>query len=49
MAAGLTPTQVMLSFMGKEGDPYSNGRQFPLQGADLATTSFRFPTWWRRG
>ncbi len=35
MAAGLTPTQVMLSFMGKEGDPYSNGRQFPLQGADL--------------
>ena len=35
MTAGLTPTQVMLSFMGKEGDPYSNGRQFPLQGADL--------------
>ena len=35
MCAGLTPTQVMLSFMGKEGDPYSNGRQFPLQGADL--------------
>ncbi len=35
MAAGLTPTQVMLSFMGKQGDPYSNGRQFPLQGADL--------------
>jgi 2-oxoisovalerate dehydrogenase E1 component alpha subunit len=35
MAAGLTPTQVMLSFMGKDGDPYSNARQFPLQGADL--------------
>jgi 2-oxoisovalerate dehydrogenase E1 component alpha subunit len=35
MAAGLTPTQVMLSFMGKEGEPYSNARQFPLQGADL--------------
>ena len=34
-AAGLTPTQVMLSFMGKAGDPYSNARQFPLQGADL--------------
>lgn len=33
-AAGLTPTQVMLSFMGKAGDPYSNARQFPLQGAD---------------
>ena len=35
MAAGLTPIQVMLSFMGKEGEPYSNARQFPLQGADL--------------
>ena len=35
MAAGLTPTQVMLSFMGKDGEPYSNARQFPLQGADL--------------
>jgi 2-oxoisovalerate dehydrogenase E1 component alpha subunit len=34
-ASGLTPTQVMFSFMGKEGDPFSNGRQFPLQGADL--------------
>ncbi len=34
-AAGLTPEQVMLSFMGKEGDPYSNARQFPLQGADI--------------
>ena len=35
VAVGLTPTQVMLSFMGKAGDPYSNARQFPLQGADL--------------
>ena len=35
MAAGLTAEQVMLSFMGKEGEPYSNARQFPLQGADL--------------
>ena len=34
-AAGLTPEEVMRSFMGKVGDPYSNGRQFPLQGADL--------------
>ena len=34
-AAGLTAEEVMRSFMGKEGDPYSNGRQFPLQGADL--------------
>ncbi|HIM62954.1 MAG TPA: thiamine pyrophosphate-dependent dehydrogenase E1 component subunit alpha [Dehalococcoidia bacterium] len=35
IAAGLTPVQTMMSFMGKAGDPYSNGRQFPLQGADL--------------
>ena len=35
MAAGLTPVQVMKSFMGKAGEPYSNARQFPLQGADL--------------
>ena len=34
-AAGLTAEQVMRSFMGKVGDPYSNGRQFPLQGADI--------------
>ncbi len=34
-AAGLTAEQVMRSFMGKAGDPYSNGRQFPLQGADI--------------
>jgi 2-oxoisovalerate dehydrogenase E1 component alpha subunit len=25
----------LLSFLGKAGDPFSNGRQFPLQGADL--------------
>ena len=35
IAAGLTPVQTMMSFMGKAGDPYSSGRQFPLQGADL--------------
>ena len=35
MAAGLTPRETMLSYMGKEGAPYSGGRQFPLQGADL--------------
>ena len=35
MMAGLTPREVMLSFMGKEGEPYSGARQFPLQGADL--------------
>ena len=33
--AGLTPLEAMLSFMGKAGDLYSGGRQFPLQGADL--------------
>ncbi|CUV02733.1 Branched-chain alpha-keto acid dehydrogenase, E1 component, alpha subunit [hydrothermal vent metagenome] len=35
VAAGLTPVQTMMSFMGRAGDPYSSGRQFPLQGADL--------------
>ena len=35
MCGGLTPRQVMLSFMGKDGEPYSGARQFPLQGADL--------------
>jgi 2-oxoisovalerate dehydrogenase E1 component alpha subunit len=35
MGVGLTPTQVMKGFMGKAGAPYSNARQFPLQGADL--------------
>jgi 2-oxoisovalerate dehydrogenase E1 component alpha subunit len=33
LAAGITVDQAMLSFMGKDGDPYSGGRQFPLQGA----------------
>ncbi len=31
--AGISVDQAMLSFMGKDGDPYSGGRQFPLQGA----------------
>jgi 2-oxoisovalerate dehydrogenase E1 component alpha subunit len=35
MGAGLTPVQVMKAFMGKAGAPYSDARQFPLQGADL--------------
>ena len=35
MSVGLSPTETMLSFMGKVGEPYSNARQFPLQGADL--------------
>ena len=33
--SGLSTLEAMLSYMGKEGDRYSNGRQFPLQGADL--------------
>ena len=35
IAVGLEPEQVMRSFMGKVGDPYSGARQFPFQGADL--------------
>ena len=33
--AGLTTLEAMLSYMGKQGDIYSGGRQFPLQGADV--------------
>ena len=32
---GLSALEIMLGFMGKQGAPYSGGRQFPLQGADL--------------
>ena len=35
LAAGLSPMEAMLSFMGRKDDLYSGGRQFPLQGADL--------------
>lgn len=35
MVLGVSAREVLLSFMGKAGDPFSNGRQFPLQGADL--------------
>ena len=35
LTAGLTVLEAMLSYMGKDGEPYSGGRQFPLQGADL--------------
>ena len=33
MASGITVNEAMLSFLGKAGEPYSGGRQFPLQGA----------------
>ena len=33
--AGMTPLEAMLSHVGKAGDPFSGGRQFPLQGAFL--------------
>lgn len=35
MMAGVTSKQAMLSYFGKAGDPFSGGRQFPLQGAFL--------------
>ena len=35
MMTGLSSLEAMLSYMGKQGDVYSGGRQFPLQGADL--------------
>ncbi len=35
MLAGITPFQTICSFLGKAGDPFSGGRQFPMQGASL--------------
>lgn len=35
ISAGISIKEAMLSFMGKDGEPYSGGRQFPLQGASL--------------
>lgn len=33
LALGVSPQEVMLGYMGKAGDPFSGGRQFPLHGA----------------
>ena len=35
MAQGLSPTEVMLGFLAKDGEPISKARQFPLHGADV--------------
>ncbi len=35
IAAGITPTEALLSILAKAGDPTSGGRQFPLHGAML--------------
>ena len=35
VAMGLTPTQLMLGFLAKAGEPMSGARQFPLHGASL--------------
>ena len=35
IAAGVTPTECMLSFLAKKGDQFSGARQFPLHGAYL--------------
>ncbi len=35
VTVGVSAHEVLLSFLGKAGDPFSQGRQFPLQGADL--------------
>ena len=47
MSAGLTPRQVMLSFMGKDGEPYSGARQFPL--ARRRPAPEHHPNFQRRG
>lgn len=33
VALGVTPTEVLLTFMAKVGEPFSGARQFPLHGA----------------
>ena len=33
LALGGTPMELLLGFLAKDGDPMSNGRQFPLHGA----------------
>lgn len=37
---GLTPSEIMLGYMGKEGEPLSGGRQFPSQGYDPRSNLF---------
>ena len=36
VAQGMTPLEVMLGYLAKEGEPLSGARQFPMHGADLA-------------
>ena len=33
LSAGMTPEEIMLGFLAKAGEPMSNARQFPTQGA----------------
>ena len=35
VAQGLSPKDVLLGFLAKEGEPISSARQFPLHGADI--------------
>lgn len=35
LALGFSPSELLLSYLGKAGGAMSNGRQFPLMGADL--------------
>ena len=37
---GLTPTEIMLGYMGKQGEPLSGGRQFPSQGVSPEANLF---------
>ena len=36
VAQGMTPLDVMLGYLAKEGEPLSGARQFPMHGADLS-------------
>ena len=48
MSVGLTPSQVMKSFMGRRGSPTATPASFPSRGPTWSGGSSRYPTWWRR-
>jgi 2-oxoisovalerate dehydrogenase E1 component alpha subunit len=35
LGVGMSPQEIMLGYMAKEGEPLSGARQFPLHGADM--------------
>lgn len=42
LALGVTPKELLLGFLAKDGDPMSNARQFPLHGSLDRSDAFSF-------